>query len=307
MNELLSCGLESAAACTASRPMSLAEARDRLEREATHGVCDTGRYRCTYHAWGSGPPLLFLPGLCDDALSFLRPAALLREHFRCILYDPPNGRGDRARVRRYRHDDLVADVFALLDRLRVRQAYLFGSSFGSTVALKALHAAPERFPRAVLQGGFARRRLAPAEVLLACLARYWPGLMRQLPLRPALLRYNHFAPFSGRDSDEWDFLLARWGAPPIAAVAQRALLLHRLDLRPLLPEVRQPVLLICGEYDPLVGKECETDLLHGLPNVSRIELEGCGHAPCFSHPELLAEMVRRFLLPSAASEGYNCP
>jgi pimeloyl-ACP methyl ester carboxylesterase len=297
MNDLLPCGLESTETCAASRSVTLAEALERLKQEAVHGVCDTGRYRCSYHVWGQGPALVFIPGLCDDALSFVWPAALLCRDFRCILYDPPIGRGDRASIRRYRHEDLVADLFALLDHLGARRAYLFGSSFGSTVALRALQAAPERFPRAVLQGGFAYRPLAPAELLLAHLARYWPGQMRQLPLRQALLRYNHYGSFASRGPDAWDYLLRRWGAPPIAAVAQRALLLHRVDLRPFLPQVRQPVLLVCGEYDPLVGKSCEKDLLHGLPNARRLELEGCGHAPCFSHPELLAEVVRRFLLP----------
>ena len=37
-------------------------------------------------------------------------------------------------------------------------------------------------------------------------------------------------------------------------MARRALLLHRVDLRPLLPAIRQPVLLVCGSHDPLVGK-----------------------------------------------------
>ena len=54
----------------------------------------------------------------------------------------------------------------------------------------------------------------------------------------------------------------------MAAVAQCAVTLHRLDLRPLLPSIRQPVLLICGDCDPLVGKKCEEDLQRGLPNAS---------------------------------------
>jgi pimeloyl-ACP methyl ester carboxylesterase len=55
--------------------------------------------------------------------------------------------------------------------------------------------------------------------------------------------------------------------------------------------------LIVGEADPIVGKECERDLLAGLPHVARAEIEGCGHNPQFSHPEVLAEVVRRFLTP----------
>jgi pimeloyl-ACP methyl ester carboxylesterase len=298
MSDLLPCGLESPAACAAARPLTLAEARQRLQCEAVRGVFDTGRYRCRYYVWGAGPPLLLIHGLSDDALSFLLPAALLSRHFRCIAFDLPDGRDDGARLGSYRHEHYVADALALLDHLGVGRSYVLGSSFGSTIALAALHAAPRRLPRAVLQGGFARRPLAATELLLARLARYWPGRMGRLPFRHAVLRRLHFAPFAGRPPEAWEYLLTRWNAPPLAAVSRRALLLHRLDLRPVLPLIHQPVLLVCGDRDPLVNKRCEEDLLCGLPHAARVELEGCGHVPCFSHPELLAEVVRRFLTPA---------
>jgi pimeloyl-ACP methyl ester carboxylesterase len=56
-------------------------------------------------------------------------------------------------------------------------------------------------------------------------------------------------------------------------------------------------LLICGSADPVVNRACEDDLVHGLPNVTRAEIDGCGHYPYFSHPELLAELIVRFLTP----------
>jgi aminoacrylate hydrolase len=291
--------LDSRAACVASQPLTLAEALRRLEAEAVRGVCDTGRYRCPYYVCGDGPPLVFIPGLSDDALSFVMPIALLSRDFRCVAYDLPSGRGDGARLGRYRHADFVADLFALLDHVAAKRSYAFGSSFGSTIALAALHRAPERLPRAILQGGFACRPLAAAELLLARLARCCPGTMRRLPFRTALLRHNHFAPFAARGPEVWEFFLKRWGSPPLAAAARRALLLHQLDLRPLLPAIHQPVLLVTGDCDPLVNRRCEEELLHGLPQVRRVELERCGHVPYFTHPELLAEVVRRFLTPPA--------
>lgn len=79
------------------------------------------------------------------------------------------------------------------------------------------------------------------------------------------------------------------------AVARRALILDQTDLRPLLPTIRRHVLLVCGDRDGLVGKECEQELLAGLPSVARAELENCGHVPQFSHPEVLAELVGQYL------------
>jgi pimeloyl-ACP methyl ester carboxylesterase len=303
MNEAETCGLAAGAACAAPGPLNLQEVLARFGREAARGVCDTGRYRCPYYVWGEGPPLLFVPGLCDDALSFVLPAAALSGQFRCLAYDLPAGRGDGADLARYRHEDYVSDALALLDHVGARRSYVLGSSFGSTVALAALHREPARLARAVFVGGFAWRPLAAAEVLLARLARGWPGAMRRLPFRTALLRRAHFGPFAARPADCWEFYLSRCGAPPIAAVARRATLLHRTDLRSLLSSIRQPVLLVCGDGDPLVGKDCEEVLLRGLPNAVRAELECCGHLPQFTHPELLAEVVRRFLTPPSRPEG----
>jgi pimeloyl-ACP methyl ester carboxylesterase len=300
------CGLQTRQACAAAEPLALAEARRRLESEAIRGLCDTGLYRCPYYVWGTGPPLLFIPGLSDDALSFVLPMALLSQHFRCMAYDLPTGRGDGARLGRYCHEDLVADAFAVLDHLGVQRSYVFGSSFGSTIALAALRAAPERLPRAILQGAFAHRPLAPAELLVTCLARYWPGPMRQMPFRKTLLRHVHFGPFAPRPPDLWEYLLTRWGTAPMSAVARRALVLHQLDLRPVLPEIRQPVLLICGDSDPLVSKRCEDALMHSLPNVTRAVLERCGHVPFFTHAELLAELVRQFLTPPGHGSDAEC-
>ena len=112
---------------------------------------------------------------------------------------------------------------------------------------------------------------------------------------------SHAEPFAGREPALWDYFLTRWGTPPIAAVARRALLLHQLDLRPSLPRIPQPVLLVCGDRDPLVNSTCEAELLTGLPHVDRIEISGCGHNPQFTHPEVFAEVLSRFLSPMPGS------
>lgn len=273
----------------------ISEVLSRFDQEAQRSSCDTGRYRCPYFSWGEGPPLIFVPGLCDDALSFVMPIARLSDRFRCIAYDLPTGAGDGACLADYRHDGLVRDLLQLVNHLQLEQAYLFGSSFGSTVVLEALRRQPRRFPRAVLQGGFARRQLAPVEKLLAGFARYWPGSMARIPLRERLLKLSHERLFALREPETWDFFLERFSAPPIAAVARRASIIKDLDLQPILKEITQPILLVCGDQDAVVGKRCEEKLLRGLPRALRAEIENCGHLPQFTHPEVLAELVERFL------------
>src|SRR6266849_3638695 len=255
------------AVCATAVPITPAEALRLFEREGTRGVCNTGRYRMPYLIWGEGPPLVFIHGLGDTNRSFLAPMAFLNRQFRCISYDLPTGRGDRARVGDYRHDDLVSDLLALLDHLQLKQSYVLGSSFGATIALAAGRLQPQRLPRLVLQGGFARRPLVRAELLLARATCYAPGSMRHLPYRERILERTHLDPFTNRPSEVWQTFLEWTGETPIAATARQALVLHRVDLR------------------------------GALPSAGRVAIPGCGHMASYTHPEAVASITRDFLTP----------
>lgn len=278
-------------------PIDLTEAQARFAHEAARGTCDTGRYLMPYYSWGEGPPLMFVHGVGDNSLSFLRPIARLSAHFRCIAYDLPSGHGDGAHLRRYTHDDLVSDVWALLDHVGLRQSYLLGSSFGSTVVLRAMREGPERIPRAILQGGLAHRPLRRAERWLASLGRFLPGSVGGLPLREKVLLKAVGGGFKEQCPDVWAHFLDCSGRARLAAFAGQVHMLRDLDLRPILPQVCQPVLLISGDQDHVVPRSYDDVLLHGLPNAGRVVLEGCGHVPSYTHPEVLAEVIRQFLTP----------
>src|SRR5437773_2275537 len=137
--------------------------------------------------------------------------------FTCAGYELPDGGGDGARLGAYRHRHLVADLFALLDHLGFARSYLLGSSFGSTITLAALAAAPDRLPRAVLQGGFACRPLARWEHFLCSFARYWRGPMGTFPLRDWLDYPADVRSFASVPPGHWTFLKDNAGAVSKAA------------------------------------------------------------------------------------------
>jgi pimeloyl-ACP methyl ester carboxylesterase len=290
------------AGCPQGR-IALEEALGRFEREAARGVCDTGRCRLRYYSWGGGPPLVFIHGVSDVSRSFVQVISRLSAHFRCVAYDLPSGHGDGARLSRYRHDDLVADLWALLDHLKIERSYVLGSSFGATVALRAMRQRPERLPRGVLQGGLAYRPLRVAERVFAWLFRRLPGPTARLPRRERLLELVHQEPFEGRAPEVWRAYVEWTGQARLRALGHQAGWLHRLDLRPDLPHIRQPVLLVHGDRDSTVPRAHAEMLLAGLPSAGLAVIEGAGHVPYYSHPEALAEVVRQFLTPPCPLPG----
>jgi pimeloyl-ACP methyl ester carboxylesterase len=193
-------------------------------------------------------------------------------------------------------------LFALLDHLDLDRTYVVGSSFGATIVLRAAAERPERFARAVLQGAFARRPVNPQEVVLCRFARYWPGRMRSMPVRTSLKNPREAKVFDAVPPERGYFLRDNCGSVPIAVVARVALLISQLDLRPLLPRVRLPVRLIGGDCDGIVRIEHEMEVLKGLPLAERIEIPACGHVPQYTHPGLLAELVRQFFTPACDRE-----
>ncbi len=153
----------------APAPSTFVEALARLEREGRQGELATGRYRCRFHDWGEGPALVFINGLGDEPSSFALPMALLASRFRCVAYHLPTGQDDGAKLGRYRFTQLLEDLHALLDHLKIDQATLVGHSFGAAVALTAMHEEPARFPRGALMNGFAFRPLSRHHWWLAML------------------------------------------------------------------------------------------------------------------------------------------
>lgn len=278
---------------TSPRRPSFREALAAFEEQAEQGTVDIGRYRCRYAAWGDGPPLIFIHGWCDSYRSALLPMALLREEFRCIAYSQPTGGVDRARLRRYRHEHLVEDLFVLMDKLGCPRASLLAHSFGSTIALRAMHEDPRRISRAVLVAGFAQRPLVRGERWMAHVGRYLPGPMHLLPWRSEALKRSHWRPLRQYEPEVFQYYFDSTGAIPIRAASHWALHLHQTDLRELLPAIRHPVLLVAGEHDPLVPLHCQRQLFQELPNAVLFIINGCGHFPMYTHAEALAYAVVR--------------
>jgi pimeloyl-ACP methyl ester carboxylesterase len=284
---------------TAFPSLSLRECVARFERDARRGIVFTGRYRLPYYIWGQGPPLVFIHGAADVSRSFLMTIAYLQLTFTCIAYDLPGHRGDGARLSQYRHDDLVHDLFALLDHLGIAQTAVLGSSFGGTIALRALKQAPARLTHGILQGGLVHRPLKPLEWWLAWLARWLPGPTGGMPRREKILRAVHGEPFVGLDPEWWRAYVDWTGAARIATLGHQGRLLHQIDLRPDLPTVQQPVLVVAGDRDHVAPLSHAQYIQQSLPRATLHVLHGCGHVPAYSHPEAFAGAIRAFLSPVA--------
>ncbi len=265
---------------------------------------DRPQYRLSGRTWGQGPPLYFLNGMGGSHELFCLLAYLLHHDYRCVLFDyPGTHRDDGASLAQVTLTDLEDDLLAIADQLGDDRLNLFATSFGCLVALGVMLRRPERIERAILQGGFAHLQLSAAERVLLRVFRWHPGRMWQVPLRRLIQQANHRPWFPPFDQTRWQFFSENSGGVPVRAVAHRAAIIRNADLRPRLPEVAPPVLVIRSEGEAVVAESSHDDLARGLPG-ARVEfMPATGHIPYLTHPHRLAKLIREF----APSETAHAP
>lgn len=276
-------------------PTSLEEFLQAYDAKANHGFCVGPRYRIHYSVLGEGPPVYVVPGICSTRRMFAAVAVELSRYCRVILYNLPGTEArDASDLARYTLDDYWRDLLVLADHFGDDQVPMMSFSFGTTIAARALHANPDRFPKAMLVGGFARRTLTVRERVSLHMLRFWPGRLRHIPGMNAVSRYNHGRELNFRAPELIEFLVSESNRTPVRTCAYQVLCVDETDVRDLLPKIKQPVMVVHGSEDRLVPVRFGAELARLLPNVQVMLIPHCGHMPHLSHPELLARTAQRF-------------
>ncbi|VFM95518.1 MAG: pimeloyl-[acyl-carrier protein] methyl ester esterase [Candidatus Kentron sp. G] len=177
---------------------------------------------------------------------------------------------------------------------------LMGWSLGGLVALEVAHRYPERVEALVMVAAAPRFTQAgdwPHGVVPSVLDSFSRTLAEDT--KAALVRFlvlQAGRTESGRATvKKLRLLLFRDGVPGRAALEQGLVLLRETDSRPLLREIRCPVLFILGERDNLLSSGAAVDLRRLCPGCRVEVITGCAHAPFISHPTAFRRVLVAFL------------
>ncbi len=98
-------------------------------------------------------------------------------------------------------------------------------------------------------------------------------------------------------------MMVRAGAQQL--IAQNRAVMARPDSRPLLPSIRCPALVVCGESDLLTPPECSREMAAAIPG-ARLELiAGCGHMLTLEQPARVNELLLDWLASIDALEAIG--
>lgn len=243
---------------------------------------------------GSGPDLVLLHGWGLHRAVWRPLVQPLSQHYRLHLVDLP-GHGQSRQA-----EDSNQDWIGLLYDATPEQASWLGWSLGGLLTLQMAHQHVSKISRAIVVASSPRFLQAPD----------WPHAMTAETLqqfiddlandfvatvqRFLLLQIGGEAQ-SRQTIREMQQIVAAGPSPDPLALAQGLLLLRQCDLRPLLADIHQPVLVVQGGRDRLVPPEAATYLAAEIPSAQLSLFRDAGHAPFLSHTGEFLQRVEDFI------------
>jgi pimeloyl-ACP methyl ester carboxylesterase len=263
---------------------------------ATTAVIELGAVRLETVTWGSGDPIILLPGSGYSATAFgLLGPELASRGYRAIAVNPRGVGRSAGPLEGLTYHDFAADVGAVIDRVAGGRAHVIGWAWGNRIARTLAADSPQRVASITLMAAGGK---VPADPSVASLAKQLqqPGLSQAERARLQALRF--LAP--GSDVAP---LLAIQESWPAATAAQGASG-RATPLDQWWPGGSASMLVIQGLQDKIAPPGNGRDLKASYPNrVTLVEIDGAGHGVVVEHPVRLADETVRFLRQHPTTGG----
>ena len=247
---------------------------------------------------GEGPAIVFVPGLTGDREVFRYQITSLSSSYRVIA---PNLRESFEGVDR-EFDQFAHDIATIMSELGVEAATLLGLSFGGPICIRFATLYPDRVTALVLNNTLMRLDLSHVglnRTLLIPIARWTSrflpvSLMRRVSDFWGRLQIWVYDPSPGNER-VIDYELGAPARVPMAVGGERMDTFKDRDLRPELPDIHQPALVISGSRDRYTLPAWQREIAGLLPNATYVEVPNGGHLTLISRAETFNEVVEAWL------------
>jgi pimeloyl-ACP methyl ester carboxylesterase len=250
--------------------------------------------RVAFTRAGHGPPLVLLHGYVGDgATTWQHQLDDLADSFTVVAWDAPGAGASSDPPGSYGMSDYADCLAGFVARLELGRPHVAGISFGGALAL----ALAQRHPG------------VPRSLVLASAYAGWHG---SLPPDVAAARLRQAVALSDLDPDELVAALlpsmfsATAPAADVAAFGEAVRAFHPAgfrtmaralagDLRPGLPRIDVPTLVVHGAADVRAPREVAEALHAGIRGSRLAVLPGAGHMCCIEAADAFDREVRAFL------------
>ena len=290
--------------------------------ETSYAPC--GDLSLAYQVFGDGPVELVSVGPFVSHIELFWTLPEYKAFFeqlatfcRVVVFDKA-GVGLSDPVPRVRSvDDRAAEIEAVMDAVGFERAALFGLSEGGPASIVFAAKRPERMRALILHGTYAflggfewddtdrdaaeiRARMLPE------LGEDYTPSTEQLARLQEFGRASRSAWGSGealkcllpsvRSIGQLGMLERMSASPGMARAAVEAS--FGIDVRPILPTIAAPTLIIHARGDPGVPVQDGRYLADHIPGARMLEVDGTDHAPWFTDPDRITTAIEEFLTGS---------
>jgi pimeloyl-ACP methyl ester carboxylesterase len=261
---------------------------------------EAGGLRIGYRRAGAGPALLLLHGAYEDSRIWSRQLVGLADELTVVAWDAPGCGASDDPPDSFTTADYSRCAVELLAALGFTSAHVLGLSWGSMLALDVATRHPAAVDSLVLASAYAgwagslppdevQRRVAQVlreveQPAASFIPDWMPGLLTERAPRGA--------------ADEVAAIMADFH--PVG-MRHAALTMGAADLRPVLPTIAVPTLLLYGELDARSPVAVGRALHEQIPGSELVVLPGAPHLAMVEQPEAFDAAVRAFVRSASAT------
>ena len=239
---------------------------------------------CRISYWEGGlastsKPIVFLPGWSVSVETYLESLKALSQRYLVIAPDLPGFCKSTSPEALQDYDDYANCIVAFLDKLKFKKIHLIGHSIGGAIAATIAASKPSMVSSLILVDSTGIPLGSLPEVLL-----------RRLPELPAQI-----------GSIKLKAIIKMWQSSfynnlfNTRNVIQTARLSLEKDIRPILPQIETPSLILWGENDLFIPLKLGQELARGIKNSRLVVVEGEYHEWSMFCPEKFAAIICDFI------------
>lgn len=235
------------------------------------------------------PVVLLHPGLAGNGELFRAWVPILADNYRVLRVDARgHGRSPRPEGYEWSLDAFVQDVIAVLDAHAIDRVHWVGASGGGIIGQHAAVVASDRLASLALLASTPRFR-SPAQQIDDWLAPLYRGDAA------AFFGQDIERRFGLDNQNRTNWIIDEICRTPAQTIAE----LHRwvvgVDLIDNLAQIFCPTLIVTGERDTLTDVSDAELMKRRIPDARLEIIKDRPHNVGYTHPHLVARIVRRFL------------
>ena len=297
--------------------------------ETSYASC--GDLSLAYQVFGDGPVELVVAGGFVSHIELLWTMPEYKAFFdqlatfcRIVLFDKA-GLGLSDPVPKVRTlDDRAAEIEAVMDAVGFRTAVLFGLSEGGPAAMVFAATRPQRTRALILACSFSFIGIAGWNDVDCDPAELRARLVSELgeDYTPSTEQLARLQEFGRAVRSAWGSGAAATGfVPSVPSVRQLAMMermsaspgmaratieaAFRIDVRPILPTITAPTLVIHARDDHGIPVQCGRYLADHIPGARYLEVDGVDHPPWLTEPDKILAGIEEFLTGTHAAPAQS--